>query len=75
VLRTRYGVTVGWADEIIEALSPTPEEMKLLDLPHRSNILSITRLLRTENGTPIESACSRYRGDRYRAFLRIPAPS
>jgi GntR family transcriptional regulator len=73
VLHKEYGVSVSWADEIIEAVSPAPEEVDLLTLPRRSNILSITRLLMTKDDLPIELACSRYRGDRYRAFLRVPA--
>ncbi len=43
VLRDRYGVRVGWADEIIEALPATAEEAALLTIPRRSSILSITR--------------------------------
>jgi GntR family transcriptional regulator len=73
VLRDRYGVRVGWADEVIEALPATAEEADLLTIPRRSSILSITRIIITTDEIPVEMACSRYRGDRYRASIRIPA--
>jgi GntR family transcriptional regulator len=73
VLRDRYGVRVGWADEVIEALPATHEEAELLTIPRRSSILSITRVIITTEEVPLEMACSRYRGDRYRASIRIPA--
>ena len=73
VLRERYGLRVGWADEVIEALPATREESELLTIPKRASVLSISRLIMSTKDTPIEVACSRYRGDRYRASIRIPA--
>ncbi len=73
VMRERYGLSVGWADEIIEALPATREESDLLTLPRRASILSISRLIMSTSDLPVEVACSRYRGDRYRASLRVPA--
>jgi GntR family transcriptional regulator len=72
MLRERYGVRVGYADEIIEALPATKEESELLTVPRKASVLSITRLIMTTQETPIEAACSRYRGDRYRASIRVP---
>ena len=72
VLRENYGVRVGWADEIIEALPATREESELLTIPKRASVLSISRIIMTTEETPIEVACSRYRGDRYRASIRVP---
>lgn len=74
-LRERYGVRVGYADEIIEALPATREDAELLTIPSRASILSISRIILTTQETPIESACSRYRADRYRAFIRVPMTS
>ncbi len=71
-LRERYGVRVGYADEIIEALPATREEAELLTIPKRASILSISRVILTTQESPIEAACSRYRGDRYRASIRVP---
>ena len=71
-LRERYGVRVGYADEIIEALPATKEESDLLTVQRKASILSITRVIMTTQETPVEAACSRYRGDRYRASIRVP---
>lgn len=71
-LREQYGVRVGYADEIIEALPALREEAELLTIPNRASILSISRIIFTTQEAPIESACSRYRGDRYRASIRVP---
>jgi len=71
-LRERYGVRVGYADEMIEALAATREEAELLTIPRNASILSITRVILTMQEVPIEAACSRYRGDRYRALIRVP---
>lgn len=71
-LREQYGVRIGYADELIEALPATREEAELLTVPSRSSILSISRIILTAQETPIEAACSRYRGDRYRALIRVP---
>lgn len=71
-LREQYGLRIGYADEIIEALPATREESRLLTVPARASILSISRLILTSQEVPIEAACSRYRGDRYRALIRVP---
>jgi GntR family transcriptional regulator len=72
VLRETFGVRVAYADEVIEALPATREESELLTIPRRASILSISRIIITTEETPIEVASSRYRGDRYRASIRIP---
>jgi GntR family transcriptional regulator len=72
VLRETYGVRVAYADEVIEALPATTEESELLTIAKKASILSISRIIMTTEEVPIEFACSRYRGDRYRASLRIP---
>lgn len=74
-LREQFGVQPGWADEMIEALPASNKEAELLTIPKRSSILSITRTVMTMQETPIEIACSRYRGDRYRALIRVPTRS
>jgi GntR family transcriptional regulator len=72
VLRENYGLRVAWADEVIEALPATREESTLLTIPNKSSVLSISRTIMTTEETPVEVACSRYRGDRYRASIRVP---
>ena len=75
VLRETYGLRVTWADEIIEALPATREESELLTIPKRASVLSISRIVMSAGDVPVEAACSRFRGDRYRASLRVPAIS
>ena len=75
ILRDHFNAQPGWADEMIEALPATSKEAELLTIPKRSSILSITRTVMTMQETPIEVACSRYRGDRYRALIRVPSKS
>ncbi|MFC6645366.1 GntR family transcriptional regulator [Granulicella cerasi] len=70
-LRDRYNVGFGWADETVEALSASADQSKLLTIPKRASLLCIYRTLMEQNGTPIEYAVSHYRGDRYRASLRV----
>ncbi|MDQ2835758.1 MAG: GntR family transcriptional regulator [Acidobacteriota bacterium] len=72
ILRENFGVRVAWADEVIEALPATREESDLLTIPKRASVLSISRIILTTEEIPIEVACSRYRGDRYRASIRVP---
>ena len=73
-IRNNYGTRLGWADEIIEALPATSEEANLLKIPRRSSLLCISRTLMAADETPLEFAVSHYRGDRYRASLRVPMP-
>jgi GntR family transcriptional regulator len=72
-LRERYGIRVSRADEILEARAATRREAKLLEVQARASLLVITRTLWSTDGLPVETAHSVYRGDRYRAVLRIPA--
>lgn len=72
ILRETFGVRVAWADEVIEALPATREESELLTIPKKASVLSISRIIMTTEETPIEVACSRYRGDRYKASIRVP---
>jgi len=70
-LRDRYGVAINSADEILEARAANRKESELLDIPLRSSLLVISRILRSADGRPIEAARSLYRGDRYRAVLKV----
>jgi GntR family transcriptional regulator len=71
-IRDRYSIQFGWADEVIEALPATKEEAELLSVTRRSSLLCISRTLMASDETPLEFAISHYRGDRYRASLRVP---
>ena len=71
-IRQRYGARFGWAEETIEALPASKAEADLLTITRRSSLLCISRTLMATDDTPLEFAVSRYRGDRYRASLRVP---
>ncbi|HEX4022316.1 MAG TPA: GntR family transcriptional regulator [Acidobacteriaceae bacterium] len=72
VLQNRYRVSIGWSEDVIEASKATTEEARLLTIPRGFGILSISRLVMSPEGQPIEACWSRYRSDRYRATIRIP---
>lgn len=72
-LHERYGVRFAVTDEILEARTASRHEAQLLEIPLRSCLLVISRTLWSVDGEPLETACSSYRGDRYRAVLRIPS--
>jgi GntR family transcriptional regulator len=72
-IRERYGVRFSRVDEILEARSANKQEAELLDIKPRSSLLIISRTLWSVEGTAVETAHSIYRGDRYRAVVRIPA--
>jgi len=72
-LREKFGIRVSRADEILEARSATRAEAKLLGMQFRASVLAISRTLWSADGLPVETAHSVYRGDRYRAIIRIPA--
>lgn len=72
-LREQYGIRIGSADEVIEARSASRQEAELLAIAPKSSLLVISRTLLSTDGKPVEAGLSLYRGDRYRAVLRIPA--
>jgi GntR family transcriptional regulator len=72
-LREEFRVHVAWAAETIEVLPATREEAKLLDIPMKTGVVSISRNTITEDRVPIETTVSRYRADRYRTLVYIPA--
>jgi GntR family transcriptional regulator len=72
-LSRSFNVRVSWADEVIEVVAATAEESKLLGVRRGASVLSVSRTIFSEELRAIEVACSRYRGDRYSAHIRIPA--
>src|SRR6185437_9770593 len=71
-LREQYGIRVGSADEVIEARPANRQEAELLAIAPKSSLLVISRTLLSVAGKPVETGLSLYRGDRYRAVLRVP---
>jgi len=72
-MRERFAIRFSRADEVLEARSAKKDEAALLKIQPRASLLVIARVLWSADGRPVEAAHSIYRGDRYRAVLRIPA--
>ncbi len=66
VLRESYGIILTHAEQSIEARMPTREEVTLLRFKSTNPVLSMTRVVFTEDKRPIEYVLSVYRGDRYK---------
>ncbi|KXK20816.1 MAG: GntR family transcriptional regulator [Chloroflexi bacterium OLB15] len=66
VLREEYGIILTYAEQSIEARMPTREELTVLGLKPTNPVLSMTRVVFTEDKRPIEYVQSVYRGDRYK---------
>jgi GntR family transcriptional regulator len=70
-LEGSYGVSIEWADEVLEAAVATRQEAQLLELPARAPVLVVQRTVYDEARTPIEVVRSVYRGDRYQAVIHL----
>ncbi len=64
-LRSRYGIVVAAAHQTIEATVTDEAESALLEVPHLSPALFITRVTKTADGSIVEYVRSIFRGDRY----------
>ena len=60
------GIILTYAEQSIEARMPTREELTVLGLKPTNPVLSMTRVVFTEDKRPIEYVQSVYRGDRYK---------
>ncbi len=70
-LEESYGVSIEWADEVLEAAVATRQEASLLELPARAPVLVVQRTVYSTDRTPIEVVRSVYRGDRYQAVIHL----
>jgi GntR family transcriptional regulator len=80
-LRTDYGVEIAEAQETIETGLADPRDARLLGVDVGMPLLLLSRQAFDQEGTPVEWAQSRYRGDRYklvtrlhRGGIRVPRP-
>jgi GntR family transcriptional regulator len=71
VLEETYGISIEWADEILEAAVATRQEAQALQLPARAPVLVVQRTVYSEERTPLEVVRSVYRGDRYQAVIHL----
>ncbi|GAA2789520.1 MULTISPECIES: GntR family transcriptional regulator [Crossiella] len=74
VLRERFGVEMGHADETIETALATPEEAELLGADIGLPMLLLSRHSFDTDNKPVEWVRSIYRGDRYKFVARLNPP-
>jgi GntR family transcriptional regulator len=74
VLRERYGVELGHAEEIIETTLASPAEAELLGSDVGSPMLLLSRHSFDTEGAPVEWVRSVYRGDRYKFVATLNRP-
>jgi GntR family transcriptional regulator len=72
-LRDKYGLKIRTASEEIFAALATPQERKLLSLPHPSAVLQCERTTFLENGQVIEYSRATYCGEFYRLVMNLDA--
>lgn len=70
LLGDRYGLELGHAEETIEAVSPTDEQVSLLELPASVGLLAIRRIAYDTAGTRVEFATDLFRADRTRVHTQ-----
>ena len=74
VLRERFGVELGHAEETIETALASPEEAEVLGADVGLPMLLLSRHSFDTAGRPVEWVRSLYRGDRYKFVARLNPP-
>lgn len=74
VLRERFGVQLGYAEQTIETALASPEEAELLGADVGLPMLLLSRHSFDSDGNPVEWVRSLYRGDRYKFVARLDPP-
>jgi GntR family transcriptional regulator len=74
VLRERFGVEMGHAEETIETALASPEEAELLGADVGLPMLLLSRHSFDSAGNPVEWVRSVYRGDRYKFVAGLDRP-
>ena len=74
VLRERFGVEMGHAEETIETALASPEEAELLGADVGLPMLLLSRHSFDDEGKPVEWVRSVYRGDRYKFVATLNRP-
>lgn len=66
-----YGVTIGYADEVLEAISCSKEFSPLLEIKTGAPLLLLTRLNYTADGRPLEYVRMYNRADIYKYSIQL----
>jgi GntR family transcriptional regulator len=75
LFETRFGVTVGRVEEMIEAAAAPPQVAALLGLSDGDPLLKLTRMAFDSDGTPFEYSIDLFRSDRTRLAVRTSNPA
>lgn len=67
VLKTRFGIEIDRAEEVLEAACAARDEAKLLQIKANAPLLVVSRVVYTETNRAVEAVKTIYRADRYRA--------
>lgn len=71
ILEKEFGVRMSHAEEILEALTSTPEIAKILSIEKKAPVLMVHRVVYSEANLAVESVRTYYRADRYRATFYL----
>ena len=71
LLEQRYGVHLGYADEVLEAACATKAAAAALSIKPRAPVLVVQRTVYAADDSIIEIVRSVYRGDRYQATIQL----
>jgi GntR family transcriptional regulator len=71
ILEKEFGVKMSHAEEVLEALSSSPEIAKTLSLEKNAPVLMVHRVVFSEGDSAVESVRTYYRADRYRATFYL----
>lgn len=70
ILEQKYDVTLGYADEEIDAMTADAKTCELLAIPRRSPILRIRQLIYSTQKRPLMYVLGSYRSDRHKLVIR-----
>ncbi|MDF1521189.1 MAG: GntR family transcriptional regulator [Trueperaceae bacterium] len=70
LLEARFGVFVTTAEEVISAEVASTVDANLLGIAEGAPLLCVRRFAFSQTGEPIESACIRYRADKYKFYVQ-----
>jgi GntR family transcriptional regulator len=72
LLESELGVSLGWAENTVEAVAADTETARLLRVKPGSPLLLVHRLTHLDDGTPFDLEAVRYRGDRFCLLSTTP---
>lgn len=71
ILENKYGVHMQRADEVLEAVSASIREARILSIKPNAPVLVVQRVVYSDANKVVEAVKTIYRGDRYRATFHL----